>query len=72
MVGTCNSHEITIIIHNGLIETWRRVLHTPPLLSGGAPQVLQKMDRNSLAMKASHCTTPKRAATPDGMPCACA
>ena len=39
MVGTCNSHEITIIMHNGPIETWRRVLRTPPLLSGGAPQV---------------------------------
>ena len=47
MVGTCNSHGITIIIHNGLIETWRRVLRTPPLLSGGAPQVEEHMTRRA-------------------------
>ena len=40
MVGTCNFHEIAIIIRIYFLMTWRRVLRTPPLLSGGAPQVI--------------------------------
>ena len=39
MVGTCNSHEFTIIIFIYSRRTRRRVLRTPPLLFGGATQL---------------------------------